>query len=469
MVFSVEHVLRWLLPDFTTHDSGLPQGGSRHLTLEELSGILRECEIHVQGHELRAMFAACDREGDGTVDWGDWLSLIRPPLSKDRLEAVRAAWCRMFGDAKRVSPQLVAEHYNASLHPEVVSGRATCETQYRLFLDTFDVGEESPGFVTATEFEAYHANVSATVSSDEYFTVLLSVWRPSDDAPIPKDEAAPAPAPKSIPLSVATRRAKQKGRALEPALETDAAGGSVGRTRYSVAEALSSTSPVDTTRREATSLVDRRKGGRLLRVPKIGTETELRDVVGIERLLLDVRRQLAKHGARGIIGLSRKFRIMDDDGSKCITIAEFKKAVRELGLLELTDAEIRLIFEAMDVNASGSIDYEEFLKAVRGDMNERRKLLVRRAFDLLDTDGSGVVEPAEVASRYDPNRHPDVIACRREPDSVYREFLETFDVGGDQDGRVTAREFEHYYSNVSASIDNDDYFEVRRAIHVFVQ
>lgn len=444
------------------------QGASRHLTLEELSGILRECEMHVPGHELRAMFAACDREGDGTVDWGDWLSLIRLPLSRERLEAVRATWCRMFGDAKRVSPQLVAEHYDAALHPEVVSGRSTSETQYRLFLDTFDVGEESPGFVTATEFEAYHANVSATVSSDEYFNLLLSVWRPSDDVPITKIETAPAPAPKPITLSAATRRAKHKGPALEPPVEADAAGSSVGRAMYSVAEALSSASPVDTSRSETLSVIDRRKGPRLLRAPKIGTEPELRDVVGIERLLLDVRRQLAKHGARGIIGLSRKFRIMDDDGTKCITMAEFKKAVREVGLLELTDAEIRLIFEAMDVNVSGSIDYEEFLKAIRGDMNERRKLLVRRAFDLLDTDGSGVVEPAEVASRYDPNRHPDVIACRRDPDSVYREFLETFDVGGDQDGRVTAREFEHYYSNVSASIDNDDYFEVRRACHVFV-
>ena len=43
---------------------------------------------------------------------------------------------------------------------------------------------------------------------------------------------------------------------------------------------------------------------------------------------------------------------------------------------------------------------------------------------------------------------------------VYREFLETFDVGGELDGRVTLDEFKKYYANVSSSVDDDDYFEL---------
>ena len=48
------------------------------------------------------------------------------------------------------------------------------------------------------------------------------------------------------------------------------------------------------------------------------------------------------------------------------------------------------------------------------------------------------------------------------------EFLHTFDVGGEVDGKVTKQEFENYYSNISASIDNDDYFElmIRNAWHI---
>ena len=51
---------------------------------------------------------------------------------------------------------------------------------------------------------------------------------------------------------------------------------------------------------------------------------------------------------------------------------------------------------------------------------------------------------------------------------IYREFLDTFDVGGIPDGKVTPVEFLNYYSNVSSSIDNDDYFELmmRNAWHI---
>ena len=49
------------------------------------------------------------------------------------------------------------------------------------------------------------------------------------------------------------------------------------------------------------------------------------------------------------------------------------------------------------------------------------------------------------------------------------EFLDTFDVSTHApDGRVTPVEFMNYYSNVSSSIDDDDYFELmmRNAWHI---
>ena len=51
---------------------------------------------------------------------------------------------------------------------------------------------------------------------------------------------------------------------------------------------------------------------------------------------------------------------------------------------------------------------------------------------------------------------------------ICREFLDTFDSPEGKDGKVTAEEFCNYYSNVSASIDNDDYFElmIRNAWHI---
>ena len=46
--------------------------------------------------------------------------------------------------------------------------------------------------------------------------------------------------------------------------------------------------------------------------------------------------------------------------------------------------------------------------------------------------------------------------------------METFEVGGDHDGKVTLKEFQDYYTNVGANIPDDDYFElmIRNAWHI---
>lgn len=104
---------------------------------------------------------------------------------------------------------------------------------------------------------------------------------------------------------------------------------------------------------------------------------------------------------------------------------------------------------------------------IRGEMNERRTRLADMAFNVLDKDGSGTVELSDIIGVYDASKHPDVVQGRKSSSQVLREFLDTFDCG-EKDGIVTRTEFRRYYSNISASIDDDDYFElvVRNAWHI---
>ncbi len=74
-------------------------------------------------------------------------------------------------------------------------------------------------------------------------------------------------------------------------------------------------------------------------------------------------------------------------------------------------------------------------------MNPRRKALVALAFNVIDTDKSGVLELTDIVAHYDCSKHPDVIAGKKNKNQVLREFLDTFD-GGDKDGSVTPEEFE---------------------------
>eukprot|EP00347_Sterkiella_histriomuscorum_P017814 403347883 len=181
--------------------------------------------------------------------------------------------------------------------------------------------------------------------------------------------------------------------------------------------------------------------------------------------LVDIfRKKVLQRGARGIIGLQRVFKNIDDDGSKSLSLQEFQKAVREFKA-EVAQEDVGTLFSAFDINRDGTIQYDEFLRIIRGDLNDYRRSLVERAFKKLDRDGSGVVEVQDLVGVYNGKKHPAVIEGRKTEEQVLGEFLETFETHhnimneNERDFRVTLDEFIEYYSNVSASIDDDMYFQ----------
>jgi len=182
-----------------------------------------------------------------------------------------------------------------------------------------------------------------------------------------------------------------------------------------------------------------------------------------EDLLEAIKERLLARGARGLIGLSRQFKIMDDDSSGKLEFQEFLKALHDYRV-PIPEEEAELIFDYIDRDRSGSIDYDEFVRAVRGPMNAFRKELVAEAFHRLDLDNSGVIDLSDIKQVYDPSSHPEVLQGVKSEEDVLNEFLETFELhhslNGRRDRRVTFEEFEEYYNNISASIDNDKYFEV---------
>jgi Ca2+-binding EF-hand superfamily protein len=101
------------------------------------------------------------------------------------------------------------------------------------------------------------------------------------------------------------------------------------------------------------------------------------------------------------------------------------------------------------------------MRSVIGDMNSFRKGMVRRAFDKLDSNKNGIIEIDDIKSFYNAKQHPDVKAGKKTEDEALSEFLDTFELHHslkhpeDKDRKINIREFNEYYNNVSASIDND--------------
>ena len=145
-----------------------------------------------------------------------------------------------------------------------------------------------------------------------------------------------------------------------------------------------------------------------------------------EALLSLFRDKLKGRGAKGLIGLQRLFKIMDDDGTQTLSLPEFSKACRDFRI-GISDENVPILFSKFDVNNDGTISYDEFLMAVRDPMNEYRVGLVEKAFHSIDQNGNGMIEVSDIKASYNARKHPDVLQGKRTEDSILVEFLETFE------------------------------------------
>lgn len=101
-----------------------------------------------------------------------------------------------------------------------------------------------------------------------------------------------------------------------------------------------------------------------------------------------MRTRIAKRGARGITGIGKKFKIADDNRSGSLDKEEFKKAMHDFRI-GMNDAQTVKLFAIFDRDGSGEISYDEFLRNIRGEMNSFRKAIAMKAYKLMDSDKSG--------------------------------------------------------------------------------
>jgi hypothetical protein len=81
------------------------------------------------------------------------------------------------------------------------------------------------------------------------------------------------------------------------------------------------------------------------------------------------------------------------------------------------------------------------------------------AYEKLDVNKDGLVKLDDIAKIYDVSKHPEIVNGTMAAKDVYLQFMSLWDTQV-PDGIITFDEFCDYYRDVSANIDNDEYFGV---------
>lgn len=131
-----------------------------------------------------------------------------------------------------------------------------------------------------------------------------------------------------------------------------------------------------------------------------------------------------------IKGLKTMFANMDTDNSGTITYEELKTGLARLGS-KLSEAEVKQLMEAADVDGNGTIDYIEFISATMHRYRLERDEHLYKAFQYFDKDNSGYITRDELETAMKEYGMGD--------EASIKEVISEVDT--DNDGRINYQEF----------------------------
>ena len=147
------------------------------------------------------------------------------------------------------------------------------------------------------------------------------------------------------------------------------------------------------------------------------------------------------------------FESLDEDDTGSLTFCEFQKALeyklngftsvgnpskdsisyQKKSPTYVTVQDIQLLYDHFDYDKDGDVTYQEFIRAIRGDhtLSKYRKDLLYRVFRCLDRTGNGILVRSNLREAYNGTQHPDCISGKRSAEEIKQEFIDTFNVNTD--------------------------------------
>eukprot|EP00828_Plagiopyla_frontata_P025587 TRINITY_DN3277_c0_g1_i3.p1 TRINITY_DN3277_c0_g1~~TRINITY_DN3277_c0_g1_i3.p1 ORF type:complete len:195 (-),score=36.98 TRINITY_DN3277_c0_g1_i3:133-717(-) len=152
--------------------------GNKKVDAQEFFIGLKECGVQITQEEAKNLMIAMDKNGDGVIDFEEFLVAIRGSLNAKRQALVDKAFLKFDKDGNGVINAMdLRGTYNCSFHPKVQRGEMTEDQVFLEFLQNFGDANKD-GKVSRDEWNDYYAAVSASIDDDGHFVELMKIaWK----------------------------------------------------------------------------------------------------------------------------------------------------------------------------------------------------------------------------------------------------------------------------------------------------
>ncbi len=147
----------------------------------------------------------------------------------------------------------------------------------------------------------------------------------------------------------------------------------------------------------------------------------------VEDLIKEIKNKLAERSAAGgVRGLTKIFRAMDQNGNGLLDVDDFRWGLMDFGV-SLNKDEAAQVLKHFDRDGNGQVDFNEFVRSIRGEPNAPRKAIILQAYNKLDVNKDGKVTLEDVSKIYNAEGHPEVLSGRKTQEQVFVEFMSLWD------------------------------------------
>ncbi|KAL3661037.1 hypothetical protein V7S43_014053 [Phytophthora oleae] len=475
---------------FCTLNRRLRAARGNNLNLQDLRTAATDCKLTLPGGlndaDLRLLFQYLDSDSDGRVAPEELINIVRPALTRRRLEYVREAFAKLAKarnsrDMDRIllDASDVVEGFDASAHPDVLAGRRGIDHVYREFLETFDIdGGAQEGKVTWDQWQGYYHNVSASIASDKAFEdMICNVWHLGG-----RNKSDTDAEPATQPQQQDNQQRRSNGTTSSWSFAQPAAAG--------VRTAPASETPVQLMKeRKILSLKDVASGAAMTDANRLRTAPAAVDSVPSysgDTVLHAIRYRIRQSSSlTDVVQLRSRLNQAADPRTGTITCPRCCDALNAALGLSLGEGQGRALFEHLSqangdesnsvggrflnqqhrVNGYDNTNNRLPLRAVLGSLLERLSpaclASATQIYTTLQTAGKGRVFPAALASSFQAAKHPDVVLGRTSAAQVFQDFALNFEVaGGNGDGVVVFQHFEAYCVNLRATLGSDEMLQL---------